>query len=74
VHPDEPRAAEIPREPGSAASLRVGDGRVLHPLNVGDVVDVAIGIHHFHSHSELQTKYRVHLEGLYGFSASSTKV
>src|SRR5262249_9156224 len=62
VHPDEPCPALFPREPRSAASLGVADRRVLHPLNVSDTVDVAISIHNFGSHSDLQTKYRVHLE------------
>jgi hypothetical protein len=60
VHPDEPGPAEFPREPRSAASLSVANGRVLHPLNISDIVDVAICIHDFGSHSDLQTENCIH--------------
>jgi hypothetical protein len=47
--------------------------RLLHPLNIRDIVHMPIGIHHVSSHSELQTKYRIHFEALYRLSANTRK-
>ena len=64
VHPNEPRPAQLPRQSLSTTRLRMPNRRVLYPLNIRDVVDMPIRIHHFSSHSELQTKHRVHFEAL----------
>ena len=57
----------------SGVNFGVADSGVLHPVNVGDIVHVPISVHHFGGHSELQTKYRVHGQGLYGVSVDRCK-
>ena len=73
MHPNKPGTAEFPCELRSATSLRVGDGGVLHPLNVSHVVDMAMCIDHLGRDTEPQTKYRIHEQGLYGLSTDRRK-
>src|SRR5437588_2609188 len=39
----------------------MGDGRVLHPLNVRDVIYMAIAIHNARQHDELESKRVAHV-------------